>query len=218
MRKLFIEWENEPLSALLHFLGFLLSVAGLVLLVVFASLKGSAWHVVSFSIFGAALVLLYAASTLYHFAPISSRSKAVFARLDHSMIYFLIAGTYTPICLITLRGAWGWSLFGVVWGLSIIGIILKSTGVKINGILSTGLYLLLGWAAVVAIVPLWNSLPLNALMFLVAGGVFYSLGTIAFAMEREAVHTKWFGAHEVFHIFVMLGSLSHFWLIFHYLL
>ncbi|MFH1276694.1 MAG: hemolysin III family protein, partial [Candidatus Woesearchaeota archaeon] len=133
-------WDNEPLSCITHFFGFLLAIAGLVLMVVFAAHSGNSWHIVSYSIFGATLVLLYLASAVYHFIPKSSGAKRILRKIDRSMIYALIAGTYTPICLVTLRGAWGWTLFGLVWGIAIIGILLSALKINLSRPFYVALY------------------------------------------------------------------------------
>ncbi len=205
--------DNEPWSSLTHSAGAVLSVAGLVLMVVFGALYGRAPHVVGFSIFGTSLILLYSASAVYHFLPKQTRSKEILKRLDHAMIYLLIAGTYTPICLaIPFRG-WGWSLFGVIWGLATIGFILKISGVMFERI-SLALYILMGWLITIAIIPLRQWLGFEAMLWLVLGGVFYTVGSIFFALSETRQSKYSFGYHEVWHLFVMLGSFSHFWLMF----
>lgn len=134
------------------------------------------------------------------------------------MIYVLIAGTYTPICLVPLRGGWGWSIFGVIWGLAILGIILKTTSKKIKGWFSALFYILIGWLILIAFLPLMESLPAHGLGWLVAGGISYTLGTIFFGLDHIVPRTRWFGMHEVFHLFVIGGSFSHFWVMFKYVL
>ncbi len=218
MKKILFNLENEPMSGLTHFIGFLFALAGLVLLTVFASLQGNVWHVVSFSIFGTSMVLLYAASSAYHFVPITSRVKSLMQRIDQSMVYVLIAGTYTPLALVTLRGPWGWSLFGVIWGLALVGVVLRIFNIVVPKSISLGLYLVMGWLALIFIFPLKQHLSSVALFLLFLGGIFYTLGSIAFAFGHITFYPKWFGMHEVFHIFVMCGTAAHFCLIFGYLL
>ncbi|HAU07950.1 MAG: Channel protein, hemolysin III family [Candidatus Yanofskybacteria bacterium GW2011_GWF1_44_227] len=210
--------QNEPFSSLSHFLGTILSLVGLILLVVLAAIKGNAWKVVGFSIYGISLVLLYGASALYHFISSENNRKKLFQKFDHALIYVLIAGTYTPICLIVLRGGWGWSIFGIVWSLAIAGILIKFLELKIKSWLSTVLYILMGWVAVVAISPLSKSLPDGGLVWLFTGGLFYTVGTIFFGLERYIPRKRWFGMHEIFHIFVLAGSFCHFWLMLKYVL
>jgi len=210
--------SNELTSALTHLVGAILAVAGLVVLIILANLHGTAWHVVTFSIFGVSLILLYGASATYHFVPSYHKTKNLFRKLDHSMIFVLIAGTYTPITLISLRGGWGWSMFGIVWGIAVIGILLKMKSVKLIGWQLAVLYLLMGWIALVAIVPLLRSVPLYGIMWLFAGGLFYTIGTIFFGLRDKALHFPWLRAHDIFHIFVMAGSFSHFWMMIKYVL
>jgi len=194
---------EEIANSITHGLGLALSLAGLVVLVVLAALRGTAWHIVSCAVYGATLVILYAASTLYHGLR-GPRVKRVLKILDHSAIYLLIAGTYTPFTLITLRGAWGWSLFGVVWGLALLGILWKIWFVDRFTIVSTTVYLLMGWLAVIAAKPLLASLPTAAIAWILAGGLCYTAGVAFFAWKRLPY------AHTVWHLFVVAGSVCHF--------
>jgi len=194
--------KGEWLNSLTHGFGWVLSIAALVVMVVFAALHGSTRHVVGTTIFGATMVLLYATSTLYH-AFRGPRVKKVFRVLDHAAIYLLIAGTYTPFCLTVLRGPWGWSLFGVVWGLAVLGIVFKSVFGHRYEILSVSLYLAMGWLALVAILPLWRALPPWGMVWLFGGGVFYTLGTLFYAWERLPFN------HAIWHLFVLAGSACH---------
>jgi len=202
--------SNEPLSSATHLVATLLSIAGLSLLVTLAALRGTAMHVVSFSIFGASLVLLYLFSTLYHFLSKNHPAKDLFQILDHIAIYILIAGTYTPLVLIVLPTSWGWSMFGAIWGLAISGVLIKVFR-PVQRWISGGLYLLMGWLIVIALIPLKEALPLEGILWLLAGGIFYTVGTIFCALDTVARLNKWYTLHDVFHIFVMLGSFSHFW-------
>lgn len=217
MKKILFETDNEPLSALTHFIGILLSIAGLVLLVVYASLQGSAAQIVGFSIFGASLILLYSASTIYHFIHKQSPAKRIFQKIDHSMIYVLIAGTYTPICIASLGGGWGWSLFGVIWFLAVLGIVWKSA-FTMSKIVSTIFYVLMGWLAVIAFIPLKSQLSSAALFWLFLGGLLYTFGAVIFSIEHKFKKRKWFSLHDFWHIFVMAGSFAHFWLMFKYII
>lgn len=214
----FLHYRKELINTLTHFVGALLAIAALVMLVVYASLYGTVWHVVSFSVFGTGLSLLYIASTLYHAAPFESRMKRVFKKLDHAMIYILIAATYTPVCLAALRGGWGWSLFGVIWGLALLGILIKSLNVSTHYILPGVIYLAMGGLDVIAYAPTHAALSQAALFWLVVGGALYGLGTIFFVLDNILKRREWFGMHEISHIFVLLGSVSHFWFAFNYLL
>ena len=204
-------------------IGAVLAVAGLILLIVYSALYGEgAWDIVSFTIFGVALVLLYLFSTLYHLLNLGEKGTNVFRKFDHMMIYVLIAATYTPICLGPLRGPWGWSIFGVVWGLAVLGIILTAVWIKAPRWLTTSIYVGMGWLVVIMAYPLLktfqelNALP--SLLWLLAGGIFYTIGGVIYGLKKAPFTTKHFGFHEIFHIFVMLGSFCQFWFIFHYLL
>ncbi len=203
--------NNEPLSSLTHFIATLLSIAGLAILVTLGAIKGTASHIVGFSIFGASMVLLYFFSTLYHFISKNHSSKSIFKIIDHSMIYILIAGTYTPLTLIILPPVWGWSMFGVIWGLAFTGILIKSMKIKMSAWISTIFYLIMGWIIVVAIVPLNESIPIEGFLWLFLGGIFYTLGTVFFGMDKIFPSEKWYSLHDIFHVFIMLGSFSHFW-------
>lgn len=187
---------------LTHGVGALLGVAGLVLLVVRAARWGDAWQVTSVAVFGATLVLLYSASTLYH-AWRNERTKPWLRRFDHAAIFLLIAGTYTPFVLVSLRGPWGWSLFGVVWGLAIAGVVLKLKFAGRFRAVSTAVYLVMGWLVLVALKPLVAALPPGGLGWLVAGGVGYSAGTVFYLWRRLPYH------HALWHGFVLIGSGCH---------
>ncbi|MDP3725942.1 MAG: hemolysin III family protein [bacterium] len=206
------------LSSFTHFLATLLSIGGLSVLVVLAAIKGTAIHVVSFSIFGAALILLYFTSTLYHFLPHGHPKKDLFKMMDHSMIYVLIAGTYTPLALIVLTPAWGWSIFGVIWGLAVSGICMKAVRLQVPNWLSAGFYLVMGWLIVIAFVPLKETLSLEGFFWLFLGGFFYTAGTFFFALDKVFPLQRWYTLHDIFHIFVMFGSMSHFWFMFNFVL
>lgn len=204
--------KEELANAVTHGLGAALAVAALVLMIVFASLRGSARHIVGVTIFGSTMVLLYVMSTLYHSFQ-SRRVKLVFRVLDHASIFLLIAGTYTPFCLATLKGAWGWTLFGLIWGLAAVGITLKSILLSMAGHLagkrlweavSLAIYLLMGWLIVIAIVPLYRALPLGGLYWLFGGGLCYTLGAIFYAWQRLPYH------HAFWHMAVVAGTGCHF--------
>lgn len=215
---------REAVSGGTHLLAALLAVAALVVLVVLAAQRATAWHVVSFAVFGASLILLYAASTLYHLWPMSSRARHALRRGDHIMIYLLIAGTYTPVCLVALRGPWGWSLFGAVWAIAAVGIALKfgwihdlelKEHIRIpfyrNRWFSTGLYVLMGWLGVVAFVPFQKAVGWAGLGWLAGGGIAYTLGALVYAVQKPTLGARWFGFHELFHVLVMAGSFAHYW-------
>lgn len=194
---------EEITNVILHGVGLGLAIAALVVLVVFSSMFGTKWHTVSFSIYGATLVILYLSSTLYHSFP-PGKVKNIFKIFDHSAIYLLIAGTYTPISLITLRGTLGWTIFTVVWAIAVFGIVFKIFFVKKFKILSTLLYIAMGWLIVVAIKPLFLALNDTSTIFLVIGGVLYTAGTIFYAWRSLKYH------HAIWHLFVLGGSICHF--------
>lgn len=210
--------EKNLMSGFLHLGGMLLSIAGLVLLVVFAARQGDVWQVVTFSIYGASMILLYGASTLYHILFISERVHAIFRKIDHMMIFVLIAGTYTPICLVSLRGWVGWALFGLIWALALCGIVMKAFWMHAPRWLYTLFYILMGWVAVVAIVPLGRLMPAGGLFWLFFGGVLYTVGGVCYALKWPRIHFTWFGFHELFHIFILMGSIAHFIMMFFYVL
>lgn len=202
---------EELANSITHGIGVLLSIAALTLLVVFASLKGDAWRIVSFSIYGACLVLLYTASTLYH-AFQAEKVKHYFKIMDHASIYLLIAGTYTPFTLVLLRGGWGWSLFGIIWGLTLFGIVFKMFFINKFNMLSTIIYLLMGWLIIIAFKPAVDNIPLGGLYWLLAGGISYSAGVIFFVWHKLPYH------HAIWHLFVLGGSICHFFAMLFYVL
>jgi hemolysin III len=209
-----IEIVREPVSGWIHSFGIPLSVAGLAVLDYIAIKNHNPWQIVSFTIFGLCLILVYTCSTLYHLLPLKPLAKIIFRKLDKSMIYLLIAGTYTPICLVAFRNTWGWSLFGIVWGLAIFGILFKWLFPKaIPSAVHVIIYLIMGWVAIVAIKPLSETLSFYSLIFLVSGGLAYTIGVIFFALEKYFPRKKHFGMHEIFHLFVFVGSFLHYMLI-----
>ena len=213
---------RDPLNGLTHCIAAGLSLVGLVILVVFSSIWGNAYHIVSFTIFGVGLLLLYLFSTLYHWLNISERGISIFRKFDHIMIYILIAASYTPVCLVPMRGPWGWSIFGIIWGFAILGTILSAIWIKAPRALTTAIYLMMGWVVIIAIYPLIKTFAdanlLYSLWWLVAGGIFYTIGGIIYALKIPKKRIKGWGFHEIFHIFVMLGSICHYWFVLHYLL
>lgn len=200
---------REPVNGLTHCLGAVLALVGAVLLLARVASPAMPWHIVTFAVFGTAMVMLYTASTLYHWLPLSEAGVRLWRRIDHCMIFVYIAATYTPICLIPLRGPWGWSLFGSVWALALAGISVKVFWLHAPRWLSTGLYLGMGWMVIVGVYPLVVSLPAGALWWLLAGGLFYTVGAVVYASRWPNV-ARHFGFHELFHVFVMAGSFCHF--------
>jgi hemolysin III len=194
---------EEIANSLTHGLGLVLSIAGLAVLAAFASALGTIWHVVSCSIYSATQIALYTASTLYHSLP-WPRAKAVLRFFDHSAIFLLIAGTYTPFTLVSLHGPWGWALFGVVWGLALIGIGLQVVLIRQKAWVTTLPYVAMGWAAVVGIKPLVENLAPGGLVLLFAGGLVYTAGCVFYVWRRLPYH------HAIWHVFVLAGSACHF--------
>jgi hemolysin III len=198
---------EEVANSITHGVGWLLSVGGLATLVTFAAITGGALRVVSCAVFGSTLVLLYAASTLYHSLP-SERAKHVFRVLDHSAIFLLIAGTYTPLSLVAVGGPWGWSLFGAIWSLAAIGVLLNSLAPGRWRWASITLYVTMGWLVVIAIRPLVAAVSTGVLVLIVAGGVAYTLGLAFYGWRRLPY------GHAVWHLFVLAGSVLHYLAVF----
>lgn len=202
---------EEKINIISHAIGFSLSIVALVLLVTHANLHGDVWHIVSFSIFGSSLIILYAASTFYHSAK-KSELRNRLNIIDHASIYVLIAGTYTPFTLVTLNGAIGWVIFGISWGLALTGIILKLFFTGKYNLMSTIMYVLMGWIIVFAIKPLINNLPLEGFLWLFAGGISYTIGAIIYGIKKIKFN------HAIFHMFVLMGSFCHFMSVYFYVL
>jgi hemolysin III len=196
-------YRGERFNSLTHLFGSVLAVAGMVILITLSAQQGDPWKIVASSIFGAMLVLLYTASTLYH--SLRGRAKDVLRKFDHCAIYLLIAGTYTPFTLVTLRGSWGWSLFGVIWGLAIFGIVQEIWFARGARWLSLAIYVLMGWMALIAVLPLMRELSGGGFAWLVAGGAIYTLGIVFYLFDE-----KWPPAHGIWHLFVLGGSAAHF--------
>ncbi len=207
---------KDPISALTHLIGAVLSCVAVTQLVLKAIEIGSTIHIVSFLIFGISLVGLYSASTIYHIVDKPESMRRIYKRIDHMMIFVLIAGTYTPICLISLSGSLGITLFAVIWAIAISGIIMKALWIDAPRWLTSGLYILMGWLVIVAIYPVFNALPREAFRLLVTGGIVYTIGGIIYALKWPLKNNKWFGFHELFHLFVLGGSVCHYVMIIGY--
>ena len=203
--------SEEIANSITHGLGIVLALGGLVVLIIFAALYGNAWHIVSCSIFGAALVLLYSVSTLYHSVQ-NPGAKSLLRILDHSAILVLIAGTYTPITLISLRGPWGWTLFGIIWGLAVVGITVETTRLRRFRSAMIGLYVIMGWAVVAAVKPMMANVGSGGLQLLLAGGLAYTGGIVFYKWERLPYH------HAIWHCFVLAGSIFHYFAILLYVI
>lgn len=212
-RRRWVLYLHEIFNSITHGIGVLLSIAALVLLIVFAAInKGDAWQFVSFSIYGASLITLYMASTLYH-AIQKKKTKKFFNIFDHASIFILIAGTYTPFCLVPLRGPWGWTLFGIIWGLAIAGVIFKLFFYtdKLRAI-SAIIYVGMGWIIIIALKPLIQNVPAGSLYWLLAGALSYCVGVLFYLRRQNRFN------HVIWHFFVLGGSISHFFAIFLYLI
>jgi hemolysin III len=204
-------YYGEKFNALTHLIGAALALAGGVVLITLAVQDGDPWKIVSVSIYGATLLLLYSASTLYH--SVKGRAKRILQKLDHHSIYLLIAGSYTPFCLVTLRGPWGWSLFGVVWGLAVLGILQELRPGHATRKLSVAIYVVMGWAALAALFPLLEALGWAGFAWLAGGGLLYTVGIIFYALDARLRH-----AHGIWHLFVIAGSAAHYVAILYYVL
>ena len=196
-------YQGEKFNAVSHLVGTVMALAGAIVLVVLAAIGGDPWKVVSVAIYGVTLLAMYSSSTLYH--SVRGRAKDFLRKMDHQSIYLLIAGSYTPFCLVTLRGPWGWSLFGVVWGLAVIGSLQEFRQKNDARILSVVIYLLMGWVALVALVPLVHALGRAGLAWVAAGGLFYTVGIVFYVLYTRLTH-----AHGVWHLFVLAGSAAHY--------
>ena len=194
---------EEIANSITHGIGVVVSIAALILLVVFSAQKGDTWRVVSFSIYGSTMIILFLASTLYH-SFTNIYMKKLFRIVDHSSIFLLISGTYTPILLLSMRGPWGWSIFGVVWGLTLFGIIFEIFFMGRFKAITIGLYLMMGWIIVIAIKPMIISVPKSLLYYIIAGGLFYTVGIIFYVNKKMKYH------HAIWHLFVLGGAVSHF--------
>lgn len=216
---------KDPVSGFTHLFGAILSIAGLVVLIVSAAKNSNevAWDIVSCTIFGVGLILLYTFSSLYHLLNLKEKGTRVFRKFDHIMIYVLIAASYTPICLGPLRGGWGWSIFGVVWGLAVLGIILTAVWLEAPRWLTTSIYIAMGWVVIIAAYPMITTFSafengIEGLLWLLAGGIFYTIGGLIYGLKWPPLKNKYVGFHEIFHIFVMLGSFCQYWFVLKYLI
>lgn len=194
---------GERFNGISHLVGASLATLGAVLLVVIAARMGDPWKIVSFSIYGAMLISLYVSSTLYH--SLRGRAKAIWQKIDHCSIYLLIAGSYTPFALVSLRGAWGWTLLGAVWTLAVVGIVQEVVWARGARVTSLVIYLLMGWLALAVIAPLWVALTPSGFAWLAAGGLFYTVGIIFYLADQRIRH-----GHGLWHLFVLGGSSCHF--------
>ncbi|MFL6660462.1 MAG: hemolysin III family protein [Massilia sp.] len=204
-------YYGEKFNAISHLVGALLAVAGTVFLVLASAVDGDPWKIVSVSIYGASLILLYSFSTLYH--SLQGRAKTILQAFDHQGIYLLIAGSYTPFCLVTLRGPWGWSLLAVVWTLALIGALQEWKQKSASRIVSLVIYIVMGWVAIAAVAPLIRGLGHTGFAWLAAGGVFYTVGIVFYVLDKRLKH-----GHGIWHLFVLAGSATHYNTILRYVL
>ena len=206
---------REPFSGFSHLVGLVLSIAGTVTLVLQSIKRGTTWHIVSFAIFGASLILLYAASSLYHLLPLGEQGIRILQRIDHMMIYILIAGTYTPFCLVPLRGAWGWALLVPIWLTAFAGVIITAFQLSTPRWVNTAIYVVMGWIVAIAAKPLLATVP-GGFAWLLTGGLLYTIGAVCYGTKWPRLKPGVFGFHELWHLFVMAGSISHYWAVFRY--
>ena len=208
---------KEPFSAVSHAIGAVLAILALILLIRESIDPIKPWHIAAFSVFGSGMFLLYTASAIYHWLPVDPKYVKWLQTMDHAMIHVLIASTYTPVCLIPLRGVWGWSLFGVIWSLTIFGILLKIFWKNLPDWFSLTFYIFMGWLSVIAIFPMIQTLQVGALVWIFIGGFFYTFGAIIHGLNKPNPIPNVVGAHEIFHLFVLFGSASHFWVMYNYI-
>lgn len=200
---------KDPVSALTHFIGLLACIPCIFVLLYQAAQCDTMVHVIGFAVFGLSLVLLYGASTIYHSLNVSEAKTMLLRRIDHIMIFVLIAGTYTPICLVSLAGPWGWTMLALIWILAIGGAVMKIFWIQAPRWLSTSLYIIMGWLAVIAFVPLQRAVSWDGVGLLLAGGMAYTVGAIIYGLKKPNLLLAGFGFHEIFHVFVMIGSACH---------
>ena len=200
---------RDPISSLTHFAGAILAIPYTAILIATAERQSSVRHIVAFAVFGASLFLLYATSAAYHMPRFSEKAIRILRRIDHMMIFILIAGTYTPVCLLPLQGPWGWTLFGLVWGLAVTGIVLKAIWMQAPRWLSTAIYIFMGWLVLIAFYPLLLTVSTTAIALLASGGLVYTAGAVMYAVKWPRLHWRYFGFHELFHVFVLGGSCLH---------
>lgn len=211
------KYIREPVNGLTHAVGALLGLVGLIVLLYHAIVAESVSKIVAFSIFGTSMVLLYLASSLYHSLSVRERTLAFFQKLDHAMIYVMIAGSYTPVCLLVLEGSWRWWIFSAIWSVALIGIIKKFVWTNVPRWLSTLFYLAMGWFGVVLFPAMVDKLPVSFLVWILAGGLSYTIGAVIYGIKKPNPIPEWFGHHEIWHLFVMGGTFAHFWAFYAYL-
>lgn len=201
---------KEPINAITHLIGAVLSVVGLIWMILQAVWKSNGYYLAGAIVFGCSLILLYSASATYHWVRAKDNVVRVLRKVDHSMITVLIAGTYTPVCLTVLKGWMGWTLLGVIWSLAVAGSLMRILWMEAPRWLYTSVYLGMGWVAVFFLIPLYKLMSPGAFALMVAGGVLYSVGAVIYALKPSFLQWKRIGFHEIFHLFILGGSASHF--------
>ena len=200
---------RDPVSSLTHLTGAILSIPYTAVLIGAAVRQASVRHIIAFAVFGGSLFLLYATSAAYHMPRFSGKAIRILRRIDHMAIFVLIAGTYTPVCLLPLHGVWGWTFFGLVWGLAVTGIMLKAVWMQAPRWLSTVIYVFMGWLVLIALYPLMQAVSATAVALLVSGGLTYTAGAVMYTVKWPPLRWRYFGFHELFHVFVLGGSCLH---------
>ena len=200
-----------------HFIGIIFAVIATILLLDISLNPYKPYHLISFSVFGFGMIMLYTTSTLYHWLKLSDTGIMKLRRADHIMIFIYIAATYTPVCIVALKGTLGWGLLISVWFVALVGVIIKIFWMSAPRWLSTFIYILMGWLAVIVIYPLVNAIQIGALIWLSIGGLFYTIGAVIYALKKPDPYPGILGFHEIFHLFVLLGTFSHFWMIYKYI-
>jgi hemolysin III len=208
---------REPMNGFTHFIGIIFVVLATILLIEISLSPNRPYHLISFSVFGFGMILLYTTSTLYHWLKLSDTGIMKLRRADHIMIFIYIAATYTPVCIVALKGILGWGLLIAVWLVALVGVIIKIFWMNAPRWLSTFIYILMGWLAVIVIYPLINAIQIGALIWLSIGGIFYTIGAVIYALKKPDPYPGILGFHEIFHLFVLLGTFSHFWMIYRYM-
>lgn len=208
---------REPINTITHLIGIILAFVALVAMVINAIMKENMTYLIGGIVFGISMILLYSASTIYHWYKGDSKSILRLRKLDHAMIFVLIAGTYTPVCLTALKGPLGTGVLILVWSLAIIGTVSKVMFINMPRWLSAGMYLFLGWISILFIVPLFKALSTEGFLWLVTGGVLYTIGSIFYASKSEKINIAGFGFHEIFHLFILAGTAAHYILINHHI-
>jgi hemolysin III len=208
---------REPMNGFTHFIGIIFAVIATILMLDISLNPYKPYHFFSFSVFGFGMIMLYTTSTLYHWLKLSDAGIMKLRRADHIMIFIYIAATYTPVCIVALKGTLGWSLLIAVWFVALVGVIIKIFWMNAPRWLSTFIYILMGWLAVIVIYPLVNEIQIGALIWLSIGGLFYTIGAVIYALKKPDPYPGILGFHEIFHLFVLLGTFSHFWMIYRYI-